>query len=661
MSRHGGLHLAGVHGIRLDGHALSGLEGGGVHLGGGAVTGVGAVHGVLDHAGAGDGHGAGALRQAGGGGHIGGGGGHIDAAGLLLQHEGVVVHTALHQVAGDAGRVVVDVQLVELHGIHGGALVLDEEVHAVGHIGAGDPLHPHAAHLAHVALGDGHLAQIVDAHELVAQAEELVHGVGHEQGPVGGGHQGVAHLLIRVEDGVDDGVLGGRGGQTVDEARVGTPLVHPVLVQIGDDHLLGLPLGRPGGALDVHLVALVALVDGHGERLVRPHGHLLHGVAQLGRVAVAAHAAPLIVGQGNGVHAPDLDGAQTGEGVVLAGGGVGQAGLLERLLELVGKGRSQVDRSHLLRPFSRGGRAPRGRPPVSALVPVFGDEGLHVVVLGGAAHGAGGLAPVGRVLPLRRQLLLEPLVLVDRVGCGQGDTALHLRPHLLGDALGVYGGIHPQEGLEVPLLCLPLGLCGLLGLLVPAGLRVQVRLPLVQFRLLAVHGDLLPGGLLVHARCLVLLRRAEVQILRHGHAVALGIALHQGQGGLRLGPVVSQLVPLGLHPVIVPALLAQSDQLVPAHLAGLIPVLEGEQLRGLVCALLLSLLCLGGLRRSAGLLGAGLLLGRGGLRGGGLLPVVPRRVHSGRHGLHVLVHKVLLPGLWSGRASCIYHGLWSGR
>ena len=85
--------------------------------------------------------------------------------------------------------------------------------------------------------------------------------------------------------------------------------------------------------------------------------------------------------------------------------------------------------------------------------------------------------------------------------------------------------------------------------------------------------------LLVHAGCDELLLSAIVQVIANRHTVALGVGFHQLQGGIRFLSVLPELVSLLPHMVVVPPLLRHGDQLVTGHLAGLVPVLEGKQLR----------------------------------------------------------------------------------
>ena len=112
--------------------------------------GVGAVGGVLDGSGSTgrNGPGGGALGDDGGGLHIGGGHVHIQAVDLGADDEGVVHEPTFGHIAIDAHGVLVDPQGLELHGVHGGVLVFDEEVDAGGEIHVGHPDNFHPVQLA---------------------------------------------------------------------------------------------------------------------------------------------------------------------------------------------------------------------------------------------------------------------------------------------------------------------------------------------------------------------------------------------------------------------------------------------------------------------------------------------------------------------------------
>ena len=231
-----------------------------------------------------------------------------------------------------------DLHVVQLHRVYRGALVLHQEVHPGGQIGGGHPLDYHIVNLSHLALADGLLAQGLDGDELVRQGQQLEILVGDVEGAVAPGNQPVGHGRASVEDRVHNVALGRRSRQALNNTRIGAPLAEAVLVHIGNDLLLNLPLGGAGGSLDVVLVGLVALVDGERPGLLVPHGHLLDGITQLHGGAVPVGTGALVVHQGHGVHAPHPHRAGAGEGVVVAGGAVGQRVLLECLGYLLGEG-----------------------------------------------------------------------------------------------------------------------------------------------------------------------------------------------------------------------------------------------------------------------------------------------------------------------------------
>ena len=129
---------------------------------------------------------------------------------------------------------------------------------------------------------------------------------------------GVADALLRVEEQLVSIGLSRRGGAGVacSNGRLGE-LAEYVGVVFRDDDLVGLS-AQSLTCIHDHLgLILVALVDLKGEAAVSRHGHLLYGVGQFVRIAVAVQGISVKIVHADYGDAEDLDSLDAGELVVV--------------------------------------------------------------------------------------------------------------------------------------------------------------------------------------------------------------------------------------------------------------------------------------------------------------------------------------------------------
>ena len=225
-------------------------------------------------------------------------------------------HSELDQIAGQAGRVNVALEILDLHGGDNGALVDHHERGAIGHTLIGDRNHVHTTDLADCALGKGFPAQGIQVDPLLGQLQGVQILIGNQQGHVA--LDALVALLVPVLDNELDDVFGGGGGGKL---RVHTGILRPLLqtvgVQFGNDMLLSLGLHDGADLVLVHDLHVVALVHGQAKGLVLAHGEGLLLVADFLGIAVPAAGsdgfAAVVILERLGFQALDVDCLYTGK------------------------------------------------------------------------------------------------------------------------------------------------------------------------------------------------------------------------------------------------------------------------------------------------------------------------------------------------------------
>ena len=228
----------------------------------------------------------------------------VDGVGLFVEDEAVVDEASLDEPAGDTGRIVVDLVLLELLGRGGGNGMGDDERRSGGQMGGWDLDYLAAVDLADDALFEQLLRLVAVLHERGILLEEVREAVGAERDAALVGDVVVAESLHALEEALI-GVGGGEGGACIVAVRnggVGESL-EDIAVELRHHHLAQLAgerLARVGDHLGLELVALV---DDEGEGAVAADRHGLHVAVEVVGGAVAAGAAAGVV-----VHGYDGDG-----------------------------------------------------------------------------------------------------------------------------------------------------------------------------------------------------------------------------------------------------------------------------------------------------------------------------------------------------------------
>nr|DAY79070.1 MAG TPA: hypothetical protein [Caudoviricetes sp.] len=563
----------GTHGL-----AGSQRDRGAVDLCGGGVAGVGAVHGVLEGHTAHSGNAHRVRRDR----HF---GRREDRAGLAAdrhavalraQHESVVVGHALHHGAGIALHLGQDVIVLQLDGVNRAALVLDEEVHARGHIARGNGLDAAAVELADDALRKRLRAERVHTEVIGILLEQLVHFGRDVQRAVLQRHQRVGHQRIKVDDKTADGALGGGGVLRLLDVRAHDPLLDAVLVHAGDGHLVELAAQGAGRALLDGLIALVERVDGEAERRGLLAGHFLQRVAHVIHGAEAVGAAAVVLALGYGVNAGDADGlAAGGEPAISVAAVVGGDGcLLESFCDLCRVFHSIID-AHFHSSLSSARRR-KGR----LFAPSLQERVAPAGVLSGALHTPGGACGVFDVLMRRLCGASGALGLLAGLLRGVFGVCHRERaargygvPHLLWDGVWIpcHVGVFSCKFVDIRLSALRCGVGGCIGLLGCLTLGCLLRLSGGDGCLAVLQLDASAGFRLAQTVGFLRLRAQEGNIVRDAHALLLGEDrknLHR-----RLALVV-----FGANAVVIHALLRERDHFGLAHVLGLVHVAQCPRL-----------------------------------------------------------------------------------
>nr|DAP66709.1 MAG TPA: hypothetical protein [Caudoviricetes sp.] len=380
------------------------------------------------------------------------GGGHIDALALGVQHKAAVDIAALDHITIHAHGVLVNAVVLQLHHVHGRALVLQNEVGSGREDGGRNGHHVHAVDGAAVAAPDVLSSQGVRAaHDHVSQLELKEGQFRDEQDAARGGDFLVGHGGVGREDLLHDVGLGqytvlrGQNSLASGQAVASDPLLEAVLVDFRGDDLVDLTLEALVCLLDVELLGGVTGVDGESERLVHLQGHFLGGVAQLGQSAETGGAGAGVVGGRHGVHGVDFDRLDAREFVVVSAVTVGLGADGEALLNFLRIFFSKID-SHrgslsFPAPMNRGLSVVPGIPVIVNGVSLFLGVPSRLLAAGGTLF-------VVQILLGSLQLAFQLLVFCCQVfGCescvGRNQTfpfSKHRLPNLLGDIAHLHIG-----------------------------------------------------------------------------------------------------------------------------------------------------------------------------------------------------------------------------